>query len=127
MKAVLPKLQMTLPSACLGKNSRIGYMENFLGTHPSLEEELRPEVHRLAFFFFLGIDNSPIHGSASDRINPEVLTAWRRFANDSSPSRYTSTVRKLLAILKAKKGTLGPDTEALTQWIKSESNQDARR
>ncbi len=75
---------------------RLHRWENFLRTHPSLGEEIRPEVHRMAWFFFFGLNNSPLHDFDSDRIDPEVLAAWRRFADDPRPSRYTPTMRKLL-------------------------------
>ncbi len=106
---------------------RLHRWENFLRTHPSLSEEIRPEVHRMAWFFFFGLDNSPLHDFDSGRIDPEVLSAWRRFAKDPSPSRYTPTMRKLLALLDANDYNLVPDTKALTQWIETERKADIRR
>jgi len=106
---------------------RLHRWENFLRTHPSLDEEIRPEVHRMAWFFFFGLNNSPLRAFDSDRIDPEVLSAWRRFANDTSTSRYTPTIRKLLGLLDANDYKLVPDIEALTQWIETERKDDIRR
>jgi hypothetical protein len=106
---------------------RLHRWENFLRTHPSLSEEIRPEVHRMAWFFFFGLNNTPLQDFDSDRIDPAVLSAWRRFANDPSPSRYTPTMRKLLGLLEANDHKLVPDTKPLTAWIEAERKADMRQ
>jgi hypothetical protein len=105
---------------------RLHRWENFLRAHPSLVEEMRPEIHRMAWFFFCGLDNSPLTEFGSDRIDPEVLSAWRRFATDPSPSRYTPAVRKAVAILDANGHKLVPEIKALTQWVEQERKDDFR-
>jgi hypothetical protein len=106
---------------------RLHRWENFLRTHPFLSEEIRPEVHRLAWFFFFGLNNTPLQDFDSKRIDPEVLSAWRRFANDPSPSRYMPTMRKLLGLLDANDYKLVPETRALTEWIEAEWKADIPR
>jgi hypothetical protein len=106
---------------------RLHRWEKFLRAHPSLDEEIRPEVHRMAWFFFFGLNNTPLQSFDSDRIDPEVLSAWRRFANDPSPSRYTATMRQLLGLLDANAYKLSPDTKALAQWIETERKADIRQ
>jgi hypothetical protein len=106
---------------------RLHRWENFLRTHPSLNEEIGPEIHRMAWFFFFGLNNSPLRDFDSDRIDPEVLAAWRRFADDLNPSRYTPTMRKVLALLDANGYKLVPDVDVLTRWIKEERKADIRR
>jgi hypothetical protein len=103
---------------------RLHRWEDFLLTHPSLDEEIRLEVHRMAWFFFFGLNNTPLRNFGSDQIDPEVLSAWRRFAKDPSPSRYTATMRKLLNLLDTNDYKLGPDAKALTQWIETERKRD---
>ena len=106
---------------------RLHRWEKFLRAHPSLDEEIRPEVRRMALVFFFGLNNTPLQNFGSDRIDAEVLSAWRRFANDPSPSRYAPTMRKLLSLLEANDYKLVPDTKALTQWIETERKADIRR
>lgn len=106
---------------------RLHRWEDFLRTHPAVDEEIRPEVHRMAWFFFFGLNNTPIHDFDSDRIDPEVLSAWRRFAKDPRPSGYSPTMRRVLALLDANGHKLVPDINALTRWIEAQRDDDIRR
>ena len=93
--------------------------EQFLQGHPSLKPEVGHEVERLAWFFFLGLNNSPILGD-NGRMDPEVLAAWRRFARNPAPSRYTATMRRLLKLLDANDHALTPEALALKEWVAQE-------
>jgi hypothetical protein len=105
---------------------RLHRWEDFLRTHPTLIAEVGPEIHQMALFLLRGLDNSPIRLSQSDQLDPEVLAAWRRFASSPNPSRYTPTMRRLLALLDANGGRLTPEAEALTNWVVEEREADIR-
>ncbi len=106
---------------------RLHRWENFLRAHPSLEAEIRPEVHRMAWFFFFGLGNTPISDFDSpDRLIPGVLAAWKRFANNQAPSRYTPTMRSLLTLVNANGNKMTAAAEALTAWIEQEWMADVR-
>lgn len=105
---------------------RLHRWENFLHLHPSLHEEIGPEVHQMALILFFGLDNSRLVDAETDRIYPEVLSAWRRFARDPRPSRYAATMRKVIALVEANGGRFVPSARALTDWVDAEWKKDVR-
>ena len=105
---------------------RLHRWEDFLRAHPSLDDELRPEVHHMACILFFGLDNSSLVDAETNQVYPEVLSAWQRFARDPRPSRYVGTMRKLLAMVEGSGNRLVPESRALTEWVDTEWKQDVR-
>jgi hypothetical protein len=96
--------------------ARLHRWEDFVRLHPTLDPEVSPEIHFLAGVFFIGIDNSQIEGD-DGRIDPEVLVAWRSFANSPSQSDHTKLMRRILPVLEKNNYRITPEIRSMTGWV----------
>ena len=84
---------------------RLKRWEDFLRRYPGLKPEVREEIERMAYVFFKGIDNSHLTDDQM-KIDPDVLSAWKRFAANSPRSRYAPLVRQWLTRVKNNNGQI---------------------
>jgi hypothetical protein len=77
--------------------------------YSKLEEtplEVEPQIRRLAWLFFFGVDNTPSYGFPDGRIEPELVDAWRRLATLDRGSRYRELARELVARVRVHGGRI---------------------
>lgn len=91
---------------------RLQRWEELLLKHPALAPELQPEIHFMAYIFFIGLDNTPIR-TDDEHLNSEVLAAWRLFAEKAPQSQYAFLIRMLIPALE-KDGLKWTATETAT-------------
>jgi hypothetical protein len=78
-------------------------------SHPKLGEtrlEVEPQIRRLAWLFFFGVDNTPSYDSSDGRIDPELIDSWRRLATLDRGSRYRELARELVARVRVHGGRI---------------------
>jgi hypothetical protein len=86
--------------------------------YPKLEEtrlEVEPQIRRLAWLFFFGVDNTPSYVFPDGRIEPELVDAWRRLATLDRGSRYRELARELVARVRVHSGRIEAADGALFQ------------
>ena len=84
--------------------------------YPKLEEtrlEVEPQIRRLAWLFFFGVDNTPSYGLLDGRIEPELIDSWRRLATLDRGSRYRELARDLVARVRGRGGRIEAADSAL--------------
>ncbi len=95
---------------------RLARWESFARKHPQLPEtksEVEPEIHRLAWFCFLGVENTPIWDSGTGQIRPEAIEVWRRQAAKYPDSRFRPLASELVTRLTAHGGKLSENEREL--------------
>ena len=68
--------------------------------------EVEPQIRRLAWLFFFGVDNTPSYGFSDGRIEPELVDAWRRLATLDRGSSYRELARGLVARVRVHGGRI---------------------
>jgi hypothetical protein len=84
--------------------------------YAQLEEtplEVEPEIRRLAWLYFFGVENTPSYESSDGRIKPEHIDSWSRLASLDSGSRYQGLARELVLRVTAHGGRIVEEDGAL--------------
>lgn len=102
---------------------RLQRWEEFLRQHPADAPESEPEIHFMAYIFFLGLANTPIT-TDNGRLDPEVLAAWRRFADRNPQSEYVSLIRMLTPALEKDGFRWTPSEDAMVAWVAKQREAD---
>ncbi len=80
---------------------------------PETKAEVVAEVHRLAWFAFLGIDNTRVYDRETFRVRPEVIAFWSRQAERYPDSKYRPLAEELVRRMQAGDGRFRAEDRAL--------------